>query len=180
MSERTKFPDKKVDRIQQLESLVNESSAIYLAEYIGMDVENMNALRNIFHENGVKIQVAKNTLMKIALNNTGIKELDPYLDGPNIFAFGADDPTAPAKLIFKFAKDNNRPQLKSCIFEGHLYGPNEIEAIKDLPTRDEAIAALIGQMQAPLIQFVGLLNEIVRSFLGVLEAIIREKGGEPA
>lgn len=180
MSQRTKFPDKKVDRLQLLESLVNESSAIYLAEYIGMDVEKINALRDLFHENGVKIRVAKNTMMKLALNNAGIKELDPYMDGPNIFAFGADDPAAPAKLISKFAKVNERPQLKSCIFEGRLYGPDKIEAIKDLPTRDEAIALLIGQIQAPVSQFVGLLNEIIRSFLGVLDSIIQEKGGEPA
>jgi len=179
MSERT-YPQRKIDEIGELEKLVKESNAVYLAEYLGLDVEKMTELRDRFFEKDAKIVVAKNTLMKLALNNAGIKELDPFMSGPNLFAFGGDDPVTPAKIIFDFAKKNKLPQIKSCLFEGVLYGPDKVAAIKDLPTRDEAIAALIGQIQAPVSTFVGLLNEIVRSFLGVIDAIIEEKGGEPA
>ena len=179
MSER-KYPQRKIDEIDVLEAMVKESNAIYLADYLGLDVEKMTELRDKFFEKDAKIYVAKNTLMKLALNNNGINDLDPFLNGPNIFAFGGKDPVAPAKIIFDFAKIHELPAIKSCLFEGVLYGPDKVAAIKDLPTRDEAIAALIGQVQAPVSNFVGLLNEIVRSFLGVIDAIIQEKGGETA
>ncbi len=173
--ERTTYPDKKVEVLQELEQIIKQSKAIYLAEFSGLNVQKMTELRDQFYEKGAKICVAKNTLMKLALNNSGIKELDPYLQGPNIFAFTDQDPTVPAKIIFNFAKENGIPKLKSCLFEGLLYGPDKIEAIKDLPSREEAIATLLAQMQAPLSNFLGLLNEIIRSFLGVLDAIIEEK-----
>lgn len=175
-----KYPQKKVEAIAQLEELVNKSSSIFLADYSGMTVEKMTMLRDKLFDNNIEVLVAKNTLLRKALNNNGIDKLDDYLKGPNLFAFGAKDPVAPAKIIFDFAKENERPALKSCLFEGILYGPDKIEAIKDLPTRDEALAALLGQMQAPLSHFVGVLNEIIRSFLAILDAIIAEKGGAPS
>jgi len=180
MTDRTVFPSKKVEILSQLDELIKQSKSIYLAEYSGLNVEKITLLRDKFYEKGAKIQVAKNTLMKKALNNNGITALDPFLDGTNIFAFGMDDPSVPARIIFDFAKESQLPKLKSCLFEGLLYGPEKIEMIKDLPSRDEALAALLGQIEAPISQFVGTLNEIIRSFLAVLDALIQEKGGAPA
>jgi len=175
MTERTTYPQKKVDAIVNLESLIKDSNSIFLADFSGLSVEKITELRDKMFEQEIPFVVAKNTLTKIALNNCGITDLDEYLVGNNAIAFGKLDPARPAKILFEFAKKNQKPEIRSCLFEGVKYGPDKIKAIKDLPTRDEVIAQLVGQIQAPLSNFVGVLNEIVRSFLGVLDAVIRQK-----
>ncbi len=177
MSERS-YPQPKVDRIAQIEELIKNSNSIFLADFVGIDVEKMNVLRDKFWEKGVEFLVIKNTLAKIALNNSGITTLDESLAGPTAFAFGHQDPAVPAKIIFDFAKEHDKPQIKSCIFEGEFYGTDKIKIIKDLPTKDQIIAQIVTQVQAPLANLVGVLNEIVRSFLAVLEAVIEQKKAE--
>lgn len=177
MSERT-YPKTKLDQVAELEELIKNSNSVFLADFSGINVEKMNLLRNKFWEKGLQFRVVKNTLGKIALNNAGITVLDDYLNGPTALAFGHEDPAVPAKLIFDFAKEHEKPQIKSCIFEGAFYGADKIAIIKDLPTREQVIAQLLTQLQAPLVNFVGVLNEIIRSFLGALEAIIEKKSGE--
>ena len=178
MAERTTFPEIKTQRLEELDELIKQSHSIFLADFTGINVEKMNLLRDRFHEKGITFRVVKNTLGKIALNNNGIDQLDDYLQGQNAFAFGFDDPAIPAKVIINFAKENDLPKIKSCIFEGEFYGSDKMELIKDLPTRDELLAQLVGQVQAPLANFVFVLNEIIRSFLGVIEAVIQKKTAE--
>jgi len=163
-----------------LEALIKESNSIYLANFSGINVEKMTELRDKFFKMGVKIQVAKNTLMKKAFNNIGITDLDPYLEGMNIFAFGLDNPALPARIMLDFVKEYELLKLKGCLFEGRLYGPDKIEMIRDLPSREQALAAVLGQLQVPLSQFIGVFDEIIRSFLAVLDAVIQEKSGAAA
>ncbi|MBC8205310.1 50S ribosomal protein L10 [bacterium] len=172
-----KYPQYKVQAVQDLEELIKNSASIFLTDYKGLNVENITQLRNKLHEKEVTYRIAKNTLCRIAMKNCGYDGMIDYLEGPTAIAFSRSDPTAPAKIILEFAKDKNLPVMKSCIFEGHIYGPEKIEFIKNLPARDQILAELLGQIQAPLSVFVGLLNEIIRSFLGVLEAVIQQKGG---
>lgn len=176
MSTKT-YPQNKIENITELEGLLKDAKSIFLADFSGLNVEQMNELRNKFFDQEADFRVVKNTLSKIALNNCGITELDDYLNGPTAIALGRKDPAVPARILFDFARQNEKPTIKSCLFEGRLFGPEKMGVIKNLPTRDEAVAQLIGQIQAPLSNFMGVLNEIIRSFLGVLEAVIQKKGG---
>jgi large subunit ribosomal protein L10 len=176
MSDRT-YPQRKVESLEQFSQLLSASDSIFLADFSGMSVEKITQMRDKFFQNGIEFKVIKNTLAKKALHNAGINQLDPYLKGVNGFAFGHIDPSRPAKIMFDFAKEDEKPKIKSCILEGQLYGADKIALVKDLPFREQIIAELIGQLQAPVSNFVGILNEIVRSFLGVLDAIIQQKGG---
>ena len=174
MSDR-KYPERKVQAVAELEAIISESNSIFLADFTGLSVDKITLLRDKFYEKEIPFLVAKNTLTKIALHNSGITAMDDFLNGPTGLAFGGKDPAIPAKIIFEFAKAEKKPQIKSCLFEGVAYGPDKIDLIKDLPTRDEVLAQLVGQIAAPLSNFVGVLNEIVRSFVGVIDAIIKQK-----
>ena len=178
MSDR-QYSQGKVKSIIGFEDLVKEAKSVFLADFTGLNVEKMNSLRDKFHEQGAEIRVMKNTLAKIALHNAGIQDLDPFLNGPNAFAFGHEDPAVPARIMFDFAKEHDMPKIKGCIFEGRLFGPEEIHIIKNLPSREQVLAQLIGQVQAPLSHFVGVLNETLRSFVRVIDAVIEKKGGNP-
>ena len=174
MSDRT-YPDRKVKAVAELEEIIKESNSIFLADFTGLSVEKITLLRDKFYEKEIPFLVAKNTLTKIALNNSGVTALDDFLKGPTGLAFGGMDPAIPAKIIMEFAKTEKKPKIKSCLFEGVPYGPDKMDMIKDLPTRDEVLSQLVGQIASPLSNFVGVLNEIVRSFVGVIDAIIQQR-----
>jgi large subunit ribosomal protein L10 len=174
MSLRT-YPGKKVTTLSELEGLIKQSGGIYLADFSGLNTDKMNELRDMFYQHGAQLRVAKNTLTKIALHNCGIKDLDPFLTGQTVLAFSGQDPAEPARIILDFVRQNEKPVLKGCYFEGSLYGPEKLSIIRNLPTREEALAQLLGQIQAPLSGFVGVLNEILRGFLATLDAIIQKK-----
>lgn len=174
MSDRI-YPERKVKAVAELEEIIKGSNSIFLADFTGLSVEKITQLRDKFYEKEIPFLVVKNTLTKIALHNSGITGLDDFLNGPTGLAFGGKDPAIPAKIMIEFAKAEKKPQIKSCLFEGVPYGPDKIDLIKDLPTRDEVIALLVSQIAAPLSNFVGVLNEIVRSFVGVIDAIIKQK-----
>ena len=177
MSTRT-YPQTKVENISELEGLFKKADSIFLTDFTGLNVEKINELRDKFFEQGVDFRVVKNTLSKIAFHNCGITELDDYLKGPNAIALGYKDPAVPARIIYDFARQNEKPTIKSCLFEGRLFGPDKVGLIKDLPTRQEAVAQLLAQIQTPLSNFVGGLNEIIRSFIAVLEAVIQKRESE--
>ena len=178
MSDKT-YPQNKVKAIQEFAEKAKNAKSIFLADFSGLNVEKMTALRDKFHEKGAEILIVKNTLAKIALRNVGIQGLDSFLIGPNAFAFGMDDPSVPAGILFEFAKEHEKPQVKSCLFEGKVYGPDKIKIIKDLPSKEQILAELIGQIQAPLSSFIGVLQEILRSFVGVIDAIVQQKDTAP-
>lgn len=177
MSDR-QYPQEKVKNIVEFEDLINGSNSIFLADFSGLDVKKMNTLRDKFHQNSVEIRVIKNTLAKIALHNAGIQDLDSFLNGQNAFAFGHDDPAAPARILFDFAKEYDTPKIRGGIFEGRLIGPDKINVIRNLPSKEQILAQIVSQIQAPVSTFIGVLNEILRSFVGVIDAVIEKKSGK--
>ena len=122
--------------------------------------------------------VIKNTLARIAAKNAGYDEMVGHLKGPSAIAYTFDDPSAPAKVITEFAKSQNKPVIKMSLFEGVFYGPDKVEQIAELPTRDELLARLLGGFNAPLQGFAGTLGGLLQKFAGTLDAVREKKETE--
>lgn len=150
------------------------ASSVLLADFSGMDVATVTELRRQFREQNVEYKVLKNTLVKIALNNNKIHDLDDYLKGVNGFAISYDDPTAAARVVFNFAK-KDKLQLRACLFEGSLFGPDKVDAIAKLPSRDQLLATLVGTLKAPMTNFAAVLSANMQKMVGVLNAVKDKK-----
>ncbi len=175
----------KKETVAQLEEIVSKAEGIFFTDFSGLSVAQINQLRSRFFDAGdANFLVAKNTLTKIALENKGyenvLEQLAPVLKGPTGMALGFDDPVKPVKVIAEFLKDNKleKPAFKGGIVEGTFYGPEDVEKLKDIPPVDQLYALIVGSITSPLSGFVGVLNETVRSFVGVLDAIIQQKQEE--
>ena len=96
------------------------------------------------------------------------------MDGPTVWAF-SDDPTAPARILKKFAKDVAALQVRGGILEGKAVNAAMIDMLADLPTRDQLIAQVVGVMAAPLRNFLGTIQAVPRNFVGVVDAIKKQK-----
>lgn len=145
--------------VTEVAEVAQSAHSAVAAEYRGITVEQMTELRAKARNEGVYLKVAKNTLVKRAVEGTEFECMADELTGPLLFAFSIDDPGAAARLIKDFAKDEEKLVVRLVAMGAQLYGASEIGRLASMPTRDQAIAMLMGVMKAPIEKFVRTLAE---------------------
>jgi large subunit ribosomal protein L10 len=165
----------KEELVAEFAEKLKVAKAAFLADYRGLDVDQANDLRNKLREVGVEYRVVKNTLLRLAAKDTDSACFDEYLSGPTAIALVNEDPVAPAKALVEFAKKNNIFELKAGMLDGKLLAVADIQALAELPSRDELLAKMLGSMSAPASNFVGVLAAVPRTFVQVLAAIKDQK-----
>ncbi len=145
--------------VAEVAAVAQSAHSAVAAEYRGMTVGQMTDLRSKARAGGVFLKVAKNTLVRRAVEGTDFECMADDLTGPLLFAFSMEDPGAAARLIRDFAKDNDRLVARLVAIGAQLYDASELERLSKLPTRDQAIALLMGVMKAPIEKFVRTLAE---------------------
>lgn len=161
---------KNIATVSHLQEQLQQAKSVVLADYRGLTVADMQALRAQIRAVGGTLTVAKNTLIKLALKT------DQDLTGPTALILGQQDPIAPIKALVDFAKSHalNLPIPKAGLLDDRILTAPEISSIAALPSRDQLIAQLLGQLQAPLYGLANVLQGNLRSLIYVL----RNKGGE--
>ena len=145
---------KNLKKVDELTEKLGRAKGVYLTDYIGLNVQDISALRKDFYENDVEYLVAKNTLLKIAANNTNLNDLGSVVNGSTAIAFSYEDPTSPARVIKKFTKDNDLPKVKGIVIDGSIIDGSEFDRIANLPTKDESLVKLVALLQSPLIKLI--------------------------
>jgi len=166
----------KEETVKALAELVAQSKSIYLADFQGMSVDLVSKMRRRLRDAKVEFRVAKNTLTKRALRAQGVESLDRYLEGPTGIAFGSDE-VGGAKVLAEFAKEFEKPALKAAYVAGHVYGPDGIKTLAQLPPREVLLGQFIGGLRSPMQGVVGVLAGSIRQFVGVVDAIAKKKQG---
>lgn len=161
--------------VQELAERLKETQATFLADYRGINVEEVTNLRRELTQAGVEYRVVKNNLLKLAAQGTPAEELQNYCAGPTAIALSGADPVAPAKILSKYAKEIEAFELKAGVLDGKLLSVAEISALADLPSREEMLAKMLSSMNAPVTNFVGTMAAIPRSLVQVLNAIGQSK-----
>ncbi len=145
---------KNIAQAEELTELLKQAKAIYLTDYLGLNVDDINQLRRKFFKSDVRFRVAKNTLLKIAAKNNHLEGMEEFLTGPTAIAFSFEDPVVPAQVLKTFTKDHDLPKVKGIIFEGKILGGEKFRSIADLPSREALLAKLVALLQSPLTKLV--------------------------
>ena len=153
---------------------VSKAQTIVVAEYRGLEVGKITALRKQARESGVYLRVLKNTLARRAVEGTPFSALADKMVGPLIYGISAD-PVAAAKVLNGFAKDNDKLVIKAGAMANYMMDVNGVKALATMPSRDELLSKLLGTMQAPITQFVRTLNEVPTKFVRGLAAVRDQK-----
>ncbi len=161
--------------IEEVTAIFQKAKSVFITDYAGLTVEKMSAFRRKCKEASVHYLVIKNTLARMGAEKAGWKDLGPYFKGPSAIAYSFTDPVAPARVIQDFLKENEKPKIKGSIFEGQFIGPEKAKEIADLPSRDELIAKLVGELNAPIRGLVFGLNGLLTKFARTVEAIREAK-----
>lgn len=162
--------DEKKAVVAEVSAEIAKAQAIVVAEYRGLEVGNMTALRREARKSGVYLRVLKNTLARRAVDGTPFSGLSQYLVGPLVYGI-SPDPVATAKLMNDFAKGNEKLVIKAGAMPNAVISALEVKALASMPSRDELLAKLLGTMQAPVAQFVRTLNEVPSRFVRTLAAV---------
>ena len=159
---------KNIKKVDELTEKLERAKGVYLTDYIGLNVQDITDLRREFYENDVEYLVTKNTLLKIAANNSNLNDLDSVLNGSTAVAFSYEDPTSPARVIKKFTKDNDLPKVKGIVIDGKLIDGSEFDRIANLPTKEESIAKFAALLQSPLLKLIWALKSPMSDMTNML------------
>ena len=160
----------------QKEALVNDLSQaiataplVILADYKGATVHETEDVRNKLRENGLRLQVVKNTLMKRAIADTDVEKLSSHLSGMTGVVISGEDPIASARAVRDALDPKGAIQLRAAFFEGDVYEGKAAAAIADLPGREELLVTLLQTLQAAPRQVLGVMQAPARDLLYLLK-----------
>ena len=146
--------------IDEIKSKLDGAQSAVLVDYMGITVEQADAMRRKLREADVDYTVYKNTLMKRAIEGTPFESLAEAMEGPSAIAISKGDATAPARVLNGIIKEYQKMAFKGGIVEGAFYDKSGIEQIANIPSREELIAKFLGSIQNPVGSFVRVLAAI--------------------
>ena len=169
-----RLEDKKT-LVTEVNEIAQKAQSVVAAEYRGLTVAKLTELRAKARASSVYMRVVKNTLARRAVAGTPFECVGEKLKGPLILAFSQDDPGAAARLIKGFAKDHDKlvPTLVS--LGGSVLPGKDLDRVASLPTRDQALAQLLGVLKAPIGKFVRTLAEPHAKLVRTIAAVKDQK-----
>ena len=167
----------KVETVKELHDVFSKAKSVVVANYQGIDAEGIRALRVHMRSRSVDFRVVKNTLARRAVKDTVLEVLSEDFQGPISIIVGFDDAIAPAKALADFAKSGalKAPEVVCGVVEGQKVSSDEVQAIADLPSREELISKMLSVFQGPTTNFAGVFSSLLRKFVGTLDAIGEKK-----
>ena len=170
-------PEKKYLVVEALKYLQG-TKYIVLTDYTGLDVGQMNELRRRLASVEAGLHVVKNTVLQLAIKESGLPGLNGELKGPTAIVTGPGDIGAAAKVLKNFAAEFEKPKLKLGLFDGKELIAAELQTLADLPPREILLAQLLGLIQMPATLLVRVLNEPASMLARVVQA--KSEKQEPA
>jgi len=147
-------------RVTEVTELLKNSCAGVIVDYKGITVEDDTKLRKELREAGVTYFVVKNSILRFALKDAGIEGLDNVLEGTTAIALSAEDQTAPARVLGKFAKDSDTFKLKAGFIGNDIYDEAGVVALSKIPSRETLLAQLVGSLQGPIQKLAAVLKAV--------------------
>ncbi|MEX0927941.1 MAG: 50S ribosomal protein L10 [Balneolales bacterium] len=151
--------EQKKEIVKELVETISNSDALYLTDYKGMSVADMNNLRSDLREKEVNYKVYNNKLVRRALEQIGgYDALDDLLINQTAYAFVQGDPAVPAKIFKKHLKENKKPEFKAAFIEGVLYTSEQLDTLSAMKSKEEMIGEIVGLLMSPVTNIIGGLQ----------------------
>jgi len=167
--------DQKKELVAELAEVAAKAHSLVAAQHSGLTVSQLTQLRNKARTSGVFLKVAKNTLVRRAVEGTDFACVKDALTGPMIYAFSTEDPGAAGRLIKEFSKGNDKLQARVVAISGQVFPGSHIDRLAALPTRDQALSMMLSVMKAPIEKLVRTLIEPAAMVTRAVKAVADQK-----
>ena len=165
----------KVSTVEEIAAKLGQAQAVFVSEYRGLNVKQLAGVRNALRPTGAEHVVYKNTLARIAVREVGLDGLEEILVGPTALTFVTGDVAGAAKALRESSRTNPSLVVKGGVLGGVALSADDVNALADLPSREELLAQIAGAFQAPLVKTAGLLSALPRKFAYGLQALIEKQ-----
>lgn len=166
----------KQEKVRELTEVIGAAKGIALADFHGMTVERISELRRRCRKANLRMEVAKNTLLRRAATEAGCEALLPFLKGETAIVTSAEDEITPARVLTDFLREFKTPRVKGGVIEGKGYDEKGVQAVASLPPREVLLGQLLRALQGSLTNFVSVLQAPVRNLASVLDQVAKQKG----
>ena len=146
----------KKNYIEEMKKNISSNSSVMIAQYQGLNVNELDDLRQQLREKGILFKVTKNRITKIAIKDSPVKDLEKYFIGPTAAAISSD-PITTAKILTKFSKSNDKLKIVAGFMDGKVLDEKEVSVIATLPSLEEARAKIVGILATPAQKLVSIL-----------------------
>ena len=163
--------DQKQAIVAEVAEVARTAYSAVAAEYRGITVDKMTALRVAARKNGVYLRVVKNTLARRAVKDTEFECMTEGLVGPLVLAFSQEDPGAAARVMKDFSKESDKLKVTLVSIGGRMLAPSELDTLAKMPTYDQAISMLMSVMKAPVQKLAATINEVPGKLVRTVAAI---------
>ncbi|CAK8713219.1 MAG: LSU ribosomal protein L10P [Candidatus Electronema aureum] len=167
--------ESKVLKVNELKDTFTRAKFAAVADYQGLKVTELEKLRISLREQNAQLQIAKNTLLRIAAKDTEYEGLQQDFTGTTVVAFGFEEPVGPAKALAEFNKEFAKLQLRAAMFEGKRMSGEQIIALSKLPSKHQLLGQLCGVLAAVPTKLVRTLNAAPSNLVYALQAIKEQK-----
>jgi large subunit ribosomal protein L10 len=166
----------KKECVASLNEVFKKTSVVVVAHYSGLTVAQMQTLRKQMRAAGATVQVAKNRLVKIALDGSDVASISGLLKGPTLIAY-SDDPVAAPKIAVAFAKDNDKLVILGGAMGKTALNVDAVRSLATLPSLDELRAKIVGLIQAPATKLAQLTTAPAAKLARVVAAYADKDAG---
>ena len=169
----------KEEQVAELQDKLGRAKSVYIADYRGVSVDAVNALRSRIHKEGegdFEYRVTKNSVLRRAAVGSDLASVTEQFQGPTAIAISYGDPVGLAKILVDFAKDNEVFELKAGVLDGRAIEPAEIGMLATLPSLDGLRGMIVGLLQAPASKLARLAAEPGAQIARVLNARGSQEG----
>jgi large subunit ribosomal protein L10 len=157
--------------VELLRGAFQGSETVILVDFKGINVPDITELRSRIRETGSSYQVVKNTLALRAAQDTPIAEVQAHFIGPTAIAYTSGNVVALAKVLKEFLKTNPNMSLKAAVMEGQPISVQDVEALADMPSKEELLSKLLYLLQAPLARLAGAVQSPLRNLASILKQL---------
>lgn len=164
--------------VEEVNTHLNKSDYVYLANYERITVEETAELRASLAEQNAEFHVVKNSILGVASNTREMPDMSEHLNGPTAIIVGGEDPSGVAKVLREFFKKKEKVDLKVGVLNDKLLEKAQIEVLAKLPGLEAMRAQLLGLLNQPGTSLVRVLNAVPQSVVNVLQAKVRAADDE--
>jgi len=170
----------KKEKVARVKDYFDRADSYFITEYHGLNVSDMTDLRAQLRASDARLVVEKNTLVRVAARELKIEGIEDYLTGSTAIAFVFGDPVPPAKVLYESFTKRALPIVKLVSLSGELMDGSRVKQLADLPTRDELFAQVMGDIEAPIAEFISVTEAVTQEFIGTIDALAKQAPAPPA
>ena len=163
--------------VEDLKERLAKTALAVVTDYRGFTVSEITDLRKRLSKNKADYKIAKNTLIRIAIKDTNLAELEKHLEGPTALLLGYGEPSETAKTLVEFIKEVEKGEIKGGLLDGKLLTKDEIKTFASLPSKDVLLGQIAGLLVANTGQIAGIFESLIRDIALLTEEVAKKNSG---